>query len=463
MATAKKQAVLLRRRRSSWQTRTEKIHFEPEHLLSTNGAPLPLRTVRQLMNAVPRALCRVIVESVDGRRNHAAGLISSGTGMLVKLPSLNNEDGGRHYCGLLTNNHVLDENSVRQRRWRLVFDETGARIDPDNPKLGPVLFGSSRTLDFTFLYLPECKLFKSEDYLPVAPERNGMRVVVVQHPNGGEMSLSYGEVIGLSGPDLYHTADTMGGSSGSPLLDEFGRVVGLHKAGSPLTNVATRMTYITQALAQSSDLMTDFRRHGGSDKREQKSLMDDIHERPDYRRPHSPPPPYSPGPAPPPSMPLAPPHPPLLHGNHAPIVYRYRGGGGWRFKSGGRKNGVADDMNLKTLLVYQFPHGVTTGGGGYGNGFGRPSNMRDLEMFEYELSRLALANRLLLPRLKQGGCLLLANKDYHSQTKISNHSDDEGERVDDDGLESDSDQAEVLERATMMRRRMSRCQRRSHY
>lgn len=418
------------------------------------------------MNAVPRALCRVIVESGEGRRSHASGLISSGTGMLVKLPSLNNDDGGRHYCGLLTNNHVLDETSVRQRRWRLVFDETGTRIDPDNPKLGPVLFGSSRTLDFTFLYLPECKLFKGEDYLPVAPERNGMRIVVVQHPNGGEMSLSYGEVIGLSGPDLYHTADTMGGSSGSPLLDEFGRVVGLHKAGSPLTNVATRMTYITQALAQSSDLMVDFRRHGGSEKRDRKSMLEDVLERPnDYGRPHSPPPPYSPGPAPPASVSLAA-HSSLLHGNHTPVVYRYRGGGHWRFRQSGRKAGVADDMNMKTLLVYQFPHAVNTGNTGYGGGgYGRSSHMRDLEMFEYELSRLALANRLLLPRLKQGGCVLIANKDFQSQSKICDQSDDEGETADDDqadGGSSDSEQAEVLERATI-RRRMSRCQRRPHY
>lgn len=60
----------------------------------------------------------------------------------------------------------------------------------------------------------------------------GKRLVVIQHPNGEPKQIDLGTLAGFDGEYMtYADLDTLPGSSGSGVLDEYGRLVGIHTNG----------------------------------------------------------------------------------------------------------------------------------------------------------------------------------------------------------------------------------------
>lgn len=68
-----------------------------------------------------------------------------------------------------------------------------------------------------------------------APPVVGADVFILQHPEGSPLKLAMGRVTELAGGGrrLRYDANTLGGSSGSPVFDNAFRIVGLHHAGDP--------------------------------------------------------------------------------------------------------------------------------------------------------------------------------------------------------------------------------------
>ena len=60
---------------------------------------------------------------------------------------------------------------------------------------------------------------------------DGEAVTVIQHPAGAPKKVHTGTVADITATTLGHNADTVGGSSGSPILDNQGRVIGVHTNG----------------------------------------------------------------------------------------------------------------------------------------------------------------------------------------------------------------------------------------
>jgi hypothetical protein len=97
-------------------------------------------------------------------------------------------------------------------------------------------------LDFALLRLrapPPDSLHGVRVPIPLRPEGQlaaGGIVVVVQHPNGAPLKLAIGAERGKSavGNRLYHDANTVPGSSGSPCLNVKLEIIGLHNAGDAL-------------------------------------------------------------------------------------------------------------------------------------------------------------------------------------------------------------------------------------
>ena len=67
--------------------------------------------------------------------------------------------------------------------------------------------------------------------MPVVED--GSRVLIIGHPEGGDLSLSINDNDLLDRDDryLHYRAPTEGGSSGSPVFNRDWRVIGLHHAG----------------------------------------------------------------------------------------------------------------------------------------------------------------------------------------------------------------------------------------
>ena len=59
----------------------------------------------------------------------------------------------------------------------------------------------------------------------------GAAVVVIQHPSGGAKRVTKGRLRRWDGPRLLYDADTLPGSSGSPVLNEHLTLIGLPHAG----------------------------------------------------------------------------------------------------------------------------------------------------------------------------------------------------------------------------------------
>lgn len=156
------------------------------------------------------------------------------------------DDGKGYYCSgflvardlLLTNQHCIQSDAERRSaRVDFDFDRIGAR--PLVLGLGSPV-GTSYDLDFALFRL---RGDPDRHGLPLGGPvtRNGAAMVVIQHPGGEpkQVSLLGCKVLPYRAPgrgpdrtDFGHLCDTLGGSSGSPVIDlRTGAVVGLHHLG----------------------------------------------------------------------------------------------------------------------------------------------------------------------------------------------------------------------------------------
>jgi hypothetical protein len=150
----------------------------------------------------------------------------------------------------LTNNHVLGE-SVCSREGCYVeiseFHQRGkARRDPVVYRAVPEM--GSAGLDVAILQLHDVTTGEppeTPNYLRFdeqsAEDLLGRTITVVGHPEGNLKKWTTGEVVDDGGHWLTTTAYVLPGDSGSPMLDEEGRIVGLvHRAPSSLDLISER-------------------------------------------------------------------------------------------------------------------------------------------------------------------------------------------------------------------------------
>jgi|EndMetStandDraft_3_1072993.scaffolds.fasta_scaffold44622_3 V8-like Glu-specific endopeptidase len=164
---------------------------------------------------------------------------------------------------LLTNQHVLDSKNLLEdarARFDYSLDEAGVaaagrvfRFDKDFYHASP-----SKELDYALVKLQaaplaalapppeaaEATIFtlirtgKHRGYLSVAPRfiKDKDRVNVIQHPDGQPMKvvMTQNYVSGdMTGTRVHYVADTMEGSSGSPVFNRNWEIVALHHSGYP--------------------------------------------------------------------------------------------------------------------------------------------------------------------------------------------------------------------------------------
>jgi hypothetical protein len=161
-----------------------------------------------------------------------------GTGWVVRggdlAPSLGDE------VVLVTNAHVVakddakavspDEAVVRFQANETVARDTTLEVKPE------ILFWSPPDeLDAAVLRFASppagVKPLRIAKQMPVVED--GSRVLIIGHPEGGDLSLSINDNDLLDRDDryLHYRAPTEGGSSGSPVFNRDWRVIGLHHAG----------------------------------------------------------------------------------------------------------------------------------------------------------------------------------------------------------------------------------------
>ena len=175
------------------------------------------------------------------RNGHIAG-----SGFLVKLPILVH---GKVLRGLMTNNHVLDR-YILETGATITFQlEKSGRTYQHQIKPGDFRF-TCPLIDVTFIELSE-RAYNRETFLETEEKCTpGSNLYITQYPGGGELSFAQGKLRQFWGFDMLHEVSTEYGSSGSPVINRNGCVVGVHKARRPeeSCNVATRIGIAISAI-----------------------------------------------------------------------------------------------------------------------------------------------------------------------------------------------------------------------
>jgi S1-C subfamily serine protease len=206
-------------------------HFEKVH----RGADfLPIRFLENGVECA-NAVCRIVTDN------------SYGSGFLIATRDF-----------IMTNNHVLDSASkARVSKAQFDYDEDDTLFeigfDPDR------FFITDSELDFTIVACHSGTLPESMKPIPLLrdPETvtRNERVNIIQHPKGRrkEISLHDNKVTYVYDKVIRYTADTEGGSSGSPVFNNQWDLVALHHAGwtepdGSASNEGVRMTAIVNHL-----------------------------------------------------------------------------------------------------------------------------------------------------------------------------------------------------------------------
>jgi endonuclease G len=176
-----------------------------------------------------KAVCRIEVRDRIGR------VLGHGTGFLVSP------------CLLLTNNHVLENEesallSLAQFNYELDLDlrerrAVNFRFEPGR------FFMTDPKLDFTLVALEVQSSDRSPlsefGFLPLLRPSGkaliGEYVSIIQHPGGAPKAVTIREnkITDVVDDYIQYSADTMEGSSGSPVFNDEWIVVALHHAGVP--------------------------------------------------------------------------------------------------------------------------------------------------------------------------------------------------------------------------------------
>ena len=143
--------------------------------------------------------------------------------------------------GIATCHHVLNGDDIRDENLSQFTLEFEGSPNKFSTQLSPQLLGPVRLtdadLDGTFLQLKIdiATRWANEhqlQFLPAGQPHLKDQVLVLQHPGGGQLAIHQRviEVVTSDGRLVYHSASTQPGSSGSPLVNLNGLVVGVHRA-----------------------------------------------------------------------------------------------------------------------------------------------------------------------------------------------------------------------------------------
>ncbi len=156
---------------------------------------------------------------------------------------------------MITNHHVIE---ARDRNFEAPASAADFKIQAENTTVwfdyfnenGPylpcekaTLLASNEQLDYAVIRLTEADKVADRSRLPIVVQTpqmsRGNRLNIVQHSGGGPLiyairnNFYVGE--GNSADYLRYLTDTEGGSSGSPILNDFWNVIGLHHAAVPIS------------------------------------------------------------------------------------------------------------------------------------------------------------------------------------------------------------------------------------
>lgn len=179
--------------------------------------------MQKLIEVAKKSTCLIKI----GNRN--------GTGFFVRFNIPSEE---KPMLGLITNNHVLNSSCLKSNKsFKICINDQffNINLNNDNFKF------TSELIDVTFVQFTENEFINNKDITFLNPNLGDIKnksIYIVQYPLGQILSYASGTIESVLGFNYFHTASTMEGSSGSPLINENMECIGIHKSVmTPLYNV----------------------------------------------------------------------------------------------------------------------------------------------------------------------------------------------------------------------------------
>lgn len=161
-----------------------------------------------------------------------------GSGFFIKFKKNNNK---KFYC-LMTNQHVIKPEMIeKKQKIKILYDneEKSLIFKLDQEDRFIKYFMDSLQIDLTAIQILEKDNIEDKYFLePYDNYKKGCQfkgktISVVQYPLGGKLSMSTGIIKRNNDITIIHTASTLRGSSGGPIvLKEDDKVLGIHRGGN---------------------------------------------------------------------------------------------------------------------------------------------------------------------------------------------------------------------------------------
>ena len=166
-----------------------------------------------------------------------------GSGFFIKLKK---NKGKTFYC-LMTNQHVITPEIIEQKKRIKILYENSQKtliIELDQEDRLIKYFDDSLQIDLTVVQILDKDnigdnyfLEPNNDYKKGYQQFISKTINVVQFPLGEQLSMSTGIIKYIENNTFAHTASTLNGSSGGPIvLEGSDKVLGIHKGGNNFEN-----------------------------------------------------------------------------------------------------------------------------------------------------------------------------------------------------------------------------------
>ena len=200
--------------------------LDKELILKGNSPPVTKDEINSLFGKED-AMCKIFSTTIVNKQIKP----SKGTGFFLHI---DNENIPFHNC-LMTNNHVLEEKDTEKNNKIYIEYRNKEKIIEMTEKRRVI---TNKELDYTCIEI--LKEDKIKQYFEI--EKNignnnysylNQDIFVFQYPNGESLSYSCGKIKAINDKTIKHTASTLGGSSGSPIISRYSNlsVIGLHCGG----------------------------------------------------------------------------------------------------------------------------------------------------------------------------------------------------------------------------------------
>ena len=205
--------------------------FQPEKKLDNSPQMISKQKFEIILKQM-KSICKIKIKEGEG---------SSGTGFFAKIPF---PDSYNYLPVLMTNNHIIENNM--NNKYEIVVQET----NDNNLKTIKLFFNDSRLFytnkeyDITIIEIKKDDGLDLESFLEIDNINNNpieyynqKSVYLLQFPNDKEADFSNGDIKSLDNYTIYHTCNTIKGSSGSPIINILNnKVIGIHRGSKDVFN-----------------------------------------------------------------------------------------------------------------------------------------------------------------------------------------------------------------------------------